>query len=36
MKGTLWRCPKCKREFVKRSQSHSCALASVDSHFASK
>jgi len=29
----LWKCPKCKREFAKKSQSHSCASYPLENHF---
>ena len=34
--GTLWRCPKCKRQFRKRKQLHSCVSYSVRDHFKDK
>jgi hypothetical protein len=36
MQGTLWRCPKCGREFAKRNQWHSCLAYDVDDHFEGK
>jgi hypothetical protein len=34
---TLWKCPKCRREFATRNQTHSCArLHSLDHHFSGK
>lgn len=32
----LWTCPKCKRRFEKRGQSHSCAYYPVAKHLAGK
>jgi hypothetical protein len=32
----LWRCPRCKREFVTRNMSHSCGRYSIAEHFAGK
>lgn len=32
----LWRCPKCRRGFANRNQSHSCSKVSLESHFAGK
>jgi hypothetical protein len=32
----LWTCPKCKRQFEKRNQVHSCNLFSLDKHFKGK
>ena len=32
----LWQCPRCQRMFPKANQWHSCAAASVDSHFEGK
>ena len=29
----LWTCPKCKRQFEKRNQVHSCNLYPLDNHF---
>jgi hypothetical protein len=28
-----WRCPACRREFVKLRQSHSCAPSGLEEHF---
>jgi uncharacterized protein DUF5655 len=36
MPAPLWRCPKCKRSFANRNQSHSCSNVSVESHFVGK
>jgi len=32
----LWRCPKCKREFAKKNQAHSCISRPLDDHFKNK
>ena len=32
----LWQCPKCKREFKNRNQSHSCKSITLDKHFENK
>ena len=32
----LWTCPKCKRQFEKRNQVHSCNLYPLDNHFKAK
>ena len=32
----LWRCPKCRRQFANRNQSHACGRYSLASHFAGK
>ena len=32
----LWACPKCKRKFEKRNQSHSCAFYPVSKHLQGK
>jgi hypothetical protein len=29
----FWKCPKCKREFLKKNQWHSCVSISIDKHF---
>ena len=31
-----WKCPKCKREFEKKNQVHSCALYPEEKHFERK
>ena len=38
MKGRppLWRCPKCKRDFANRNQSHSCGTHDLAHHFEGK
>jgi uncharacterized protein DUF5655 len=33
---TLWRCPKCDREFANRNQSHACARHELEAHFRDK
>ena len=32
----MWQCPKCKREFIKNNQSHSCVLFPIGNHFKNK
>ncbi|MFX1569288.1 MAG: DUF5655 domain-containing protein [Promethearchaeota archaeon] len=32
----FWKCPKCKREFSKRNQWHSCVSISINEHFEGK
>ena len=32
----MWKCPKCKREFKKVNQSHSCQVYPLEQHFAGK
>ena len=32
----MWQCQKCKRQFAKMSQWHSCVAATVGSHFKGK
>jgi hypothetical protein len=32
----MWRCPKCRRRFANRNQSHACARHTLASHFARK
>lgn len=32
----LWRCPKCKREFANRNQSHACGTYELATHFENK
>jgi hypothetical protein len=32
----LWRCPKCRRQFANRNQSHACGQYPLASHFAGK
>ena len=32
----LWKCPKCKREFKNKNQSHSCTNFPLEKHFENK
>jgi hypothetical protein len=32
----MWQCPKCKREFQKTNQMHSCVSFPLEKHFAGK
>ena len=32
----LWQCPKCKRRFANRNQSHFCATHDLEHHFEGK
>lgn len=32
----LWRCPRCKRGFANRNQSHSCGRYTLTHHFTGK
>ncbi len=32
----LWTCPKCKRQFEKKGQTHSCTVYPLDKHFKGK
>ncbi|MBP6922121.1 hypothetical protein KBB69_02175 [Candidatus Dojkabacteria bacterium] len=32
----MWQCPRCKREFKKKSQSHSCVIYPIEQHFKGK
>ena len=32
----MWQCPKCKREFIKKNQSHSCVIYPIEKHFKGK
>lgn len=32
----VWPCPKCKREFAKKNQPHSCAVYPLARHFVNK
>ena len=32
----LWTCPKCRRQFEKKNQVHSCNLYPLDKHFKGK
>ncbi|MFQ5798135.1 MAG: DUF5655 domain-containing protein [Bacteroidota bacterium] len=33
---TLWKCPKCGRQFPKKHQWHSCVFYAVEEHFVGK
>ena len=33
---SLWRCPKCRREFANRNQSHACGTHDLEHHFEGK
>ena len=33
---TLWRCPKCRRRFANRNQTHTCAALDLKHHFLGK
>jgi hypothetical protein len=35
-RGSLWRCPSCRRQFANRNQSHACGRYTLASHFAGK
>ncbi|HEV7925947.1 MAG TPA: DUF5655 domain-containing protein [Verrucomicrobiae bacterium] len=32
----LWRCPRCKRRFANRNQTHFCGRHDLETHFAGK
>ncbi len=32
----MWQCPKCKREFQKKNQSHSCVIYPIEKHFTNR
>lgn len=34
--ATKWTCPKCKRQFERTGQTHSCRLFPIEQHFAGK
>ena len=36
MRPEIWRCPKCRRQFANRNQSHACGQYTLASHFAGK
>lgn len=36
IRRALWRCPKCRRSFANRNQTHSCAKLGVTDHFRGK
>lgn len=35
-KASLWRCPKCRRGFANRNQSHACGRYTLAHHFRGK
>jgi hypothetical protein len=35
-RGPLWRCPKCRRRFANRNQSHACGRYDLEHHFSHK
>jgi hypothetical protein len=35
-RGSMWRCPKCRRQFANRNQSHACGRYPLELHFAGK
>jgi hypothetical protein len=32
----MWRCPKCRRRFANRNQSHACGRSTLAAHFRDK
>lgn len=32
----LWECPKCKRQFKRKGQTHSCKISPIEQHFSNK
>lgn len=32
----MWQCKKCKREFQKKNQTHSCVVFDIEKHFIGK
>jgi len=34
--GKMWKCPKCRREFAKKGQTHSCTVYPLAKHFKNK
>jgi hypothetical protein len=32
----MWQCPKCKREFTKKNQNHSCVVYPIEKHYKGK
>ncbi|MDD5552088.1 MAG: DUF5655 domain-containing protein [Candidatus Pacebacteria bacterium] len=36
MEQKLWKCKKCKREFKKKNQAHSCVVYPIKNHFKNK
>ncbi len=35
-RGSMWRCPECRRQFANRNQSHACGRYALASHFEGK
>jgi hypothetical protein len=35
-RGSMWRCPVCRRQFANRNQSHACGRYTLASHFKGK
>ena len=35
-RAPLWGCPRCKRTFANRNQTHTCGLHDLESHFRGK
>jgi hypothetical protein len=35
-RGSMWRCPKCRRQFANRNQWHACGRYTLASHFKGK
>ena len=35
-RAPLWRCPKCRRRFANRNQTHFCGRHTIGAHFAGK
>jgi hypothetical protein len=35
-RGPLWQCPKCRRRFANRNQSHACGQHGLEHHFRGK
>lgn len=35
-RGSMWRCPVCRRQFANRNQSHACGRYTLASHFRGK
>jgi hypothetical protein len=36
MNNSMWTCPKCKREFKRAKQQHTCATKPLNEHFKNK
>ncbi len=32
----MWQCPKCRREFRKKNQEHSCEVISIEDHLVNR